>query len=82
MRYNVELKPKAVKDLESIPKEDGIKIYERLRMLEDDLHGDVKKLTNFTPEYRMRAGNYRALFEIEGDRVIIYRILLRKDSYR
>ena len=82
MRYCVELKPKALKDLEPISKEDVIRIYERLRMLEDDLHGDVKKLTDFTPEYRMRAGNYRALFEVEGDRVIIYRIIHRKESYR
>jgi mRNA interferase RelE/StbE len=82
MKYSVELKPKAIKDLEAVPKEEATRIYERLRMLEDDLHGDVKKLTNFTPEYRMRAGNYRALFEIEGDRVIIYRILHRKESYR
>ena len=82
MKYTVKLKLKAVKDLESIPKEDVMRIYERLRMLENDLHGDVKKLTNFTPEYRMRAGDYRALFELEGNRVIIYRVLHRKESYR
>ena len=46
------------------------------------MKGHVKKLTNFTPEYRMRAGNYRALFEVEGDRIIVYRIKHRKDVYR
>jgi len=33
--------------------------------MENNLERDVKRLTNHTPEFRMRAGNYRALFEIE-----------------
>ena len=28
------------------------------------LKGDVKRLTNFTQEYRLRVGDYRILFEI------------------
>jgi len=44
-------------------------------MMKTALHGDVKKLTNFTPEYRLRAGNYRILFEIDNNKIIIYRII-------
>jgi len=51
-------------------------------MLKTDLTGDVKKLTNFTPEYRLRVGNYRILFEIENNKIIIYRIIHRKDAYK
>ena len=51
-------------------------------MMEDNLSGNIKKLTNYTPEYRMRSGNRRVLFEIEGSRIIIYRILNRKEAYR
>jgi mRNA interferase RelE/StbE len=43
---------------------------------------DKKADSNHFPEYRMRAGDYRALFEVAGDQVIIYRILHRKESYR
>ena len=82
MNYHVELKPTAIKDLKDIPKEERSKIIARLESLEDDMTGNVKRLTNFTPEYRMRAGNYRALFEVEGDRIIVYRIKHRKDIYR
>jgi len=46
------------------------------------LSGDVKKLTNFTPEYRLRVGEYRILFEVENSKIIVYRILHRKDVYR
>ena len=38
--------------------------------MENDLAGDVKKLTNFTPEYRLSVGNYRVLFEIEDENVM------------
>ena len=82
MKYQVELKPTAVKDLKSIPPNDVSKVMARLESLTDDMKGHVKKLTNFTPEYRMRAGNYRALVEVEGDRIIVYRIKHRKDVYR
>ena len=57
MRYTAELKPKAVKDLKSIPLNDRKKIIERIDMMEDNLGGNIKKLTNYTPEYRMRSGN-------------------------
>jgi len=39
-------------------------------------------LTNFTPEYRLRVGNYRVLFEIETDVVMIYRIKHRREAYK
>ena len=50
--------------------------------MQNDLTGDVKRLTNFTPEYRLRVGDYRVLFEIEGQAVVIYRVLHRKDAYK
>ncbi len=82
MKYKVELKPRAIKDLKDIPKSDGKKIIEKLKLLEDDIQGDVKKLTNFTPEYRMRVGDWRILFEVEGEKIIVYRIRHRKEAYR
>jgi mRNA interferase RelE/StbE len=40
-------------------------------------------LTNHRPEYRLRVGDYRVLFEIDGrDRVIGYRIMHRREAYR
>jgi mRNA interferase RelE/StbE len=82
VKYRIELKPKAEKDLKELPKADLARVLERLRWLENNLHGDVKRLSNHFPEYRMRAGDYRALFEIAGDQVIVYRILHRRESYR
>ena len=55
---------------------------EKIEAMQNDLTGDVKRLTNFTPEYRLRVGDYRVLFEIEGQTVVIYRVLHRKDAYK
>jgi len=81
MPYCVEIMPRAIKDLKSIDKAQAKIILERIQNLENGLEGDIKKLTNYTPEYRLRVGSYRALFEIEGDKIIIYRIKHRKEAY-
>jgi mRNA interferase RelE/StbE len=83
MRYDVELKPRATKDLRRIAKPDAAQIVAALNELKNDLHGNVKRLTNFTPEYRLRIGDYRALFEIEQpNRIVVYRVRHRRDAYR
>lgn len=41
-----------------------------------------KRLTNHYPEYRMRAGEWRALFEVVHNEIIVYRILHRREAYR
>jgi mRNA interferase RelE/StbE len=82
MAYRIEIKKKAIKDLQDIPLEQRTQILSRIELLSNDLTGDVKKLTNFTPEFRLRWGHWRIVFEIEADTVIIYRVLHRRESYR
>ena len=82
MKYVVEFKPRAVKDLKALPEGEIRRIVAKTEALRDGLAGDVKKLTNFTPEYRLRVGNYRVLFEVEGGAVVVYRVLHRKDAYQ
>ena len=82
MRYEVEIKPRAIKDGKRISKDILIRILERIEGLADDLRGDVKRLTNFSPEYRLRVGEYRILFEIEAGKIVVYRIRHRKDVYK
>ncbi len=79
--YLVQLMPKAIKDLKALPKSDAKKVVEKIRSLEAGLNGDIKKLTNFTPEYRLRVGSYRVLFEMEEQRILVYRIKHRKEAY-
>ena len=75
MKYKVELKPRALKDCRHIDKKLARVIFSKIESLSNNLQGDVKKLANFTPEYRLRVGDYRVLFETEGDRIIICSLL-------
>lgn len=82
MRYDVRFKPRAIKDIEGLPSRIQDRVLARIEKMSNDLKGDVKRLTNFTPEYRLRVGDFRVLFEIEGETIIIYRIRHRREAYR
>jgi mRNA interferase RelE/StbE len=81
MKYTIEFKPRAIKDCRHIDKKITSGIFSKIEALANGLQGDVKKLANFTPEYRLRVGDYRVLFETEGDNIVIYRIRHRKEAY-
>jgi mRNA interferase RelE/StbE len=82
MPYDVQFKPRALKDIERLPPRIQGQILAGIDGLSDDLKGDVKRLTNFTPEYRLRIRDYRVLFEIEEETIVIYRIRHRREAYR
>ena len=83
MTCEIELKPRAVKDLRKIPKDQARRIADALEDLADGMKGDIKRLTNFTPEYRLRVADYRVLFEIEdSSRIVVYRVRHRREAYR
>jgi len=63
--YPIRLMPRVIKDLKKLPKNEVKNIIYKIQNLKSGLTDNVKKLTNFTPEYRLRVGNYRILFEAE-----------------
>lgn len=85
-KYRVELMPQAIKDLKKLPKLEAKKVVSKINGLEartpeSRLTDDIKRLRNFSHGYRLRVGNYRVLFEIEGQTIIIYRVKHRQGSY-
>jgi mRNA interferase RelE/StbE len=82
MKYNVQLKPRAVKDIESLTFKMQLRIVGKIEDMRDNLNGDIKHLTDSTPEYRLRVGDYRVLFEIENETIVIYRVRHRREAYR
>jgi mRNA interferase RelE/StbE len=82
LRYDVQFKPRAVRDIERLPSRIQARVIARIEEMSDDLKGDVKRLTNYTPEYRLRVGDYRVLFEVEEKTIVIYRIRHRREAYR
>jgi mRNA interferase RelE/StbE len=82
MTYALEIRKKAQSDFDSIPQADAERITKRIMDLIHDLAGDVKRLKGVSPSYRLRVGDWRVLFEIEGGIVVIHRVLNRRDAYR
>ncbi len=81
MKYQVQFNPKAIKDFTKLSPDIQKRINTKIMTLQDNLQGDIKKLTNFYPEYRLRVGNYRILFEIKDNKLIIHRIKHRRNAY-
>ncbi len=81
MTYEVVFMPKAQRDLDSFSPEVSRRILLKVYAMRVDLAGDVKRLTNMTPGFRLRVGDYRVLFEIEGSRIVVYRVRHRKEAY-
>jgi len=81
MKYKISFFSKALKQLEKLDQVTQKRIIEKVRLLSDNLQGDVKKLTDFSPEFRLRVGDYRILFEIEAETIFIHLIKHRKEAY-
>jgi mRNA interferase RelE/StbE len=83
--YQVGLLPSAHRDLKRLPKPVQIRIAVALRELAGDPRPTgVVKLAGMENLWRIRIGNYRVVYEIHDDRlvVLVLRVAHRKDVYR
>ena len=83
-KYKIEFKKSAVKELHSIPDKDIHKIIRKIKSLKENPRPDgCVKLTG-KEQYRIRQGNYRILYSIEDDRLVIFVVKIghRKNIYR
>ena len=78
----IEIRKSAIKDLKHISELFKTKIHNQLLTLKDFPNlTNIKKLTNFEPAQRFRVGDYRILFDVFDDVIIIARVLHIKNSY-
>jgi mRNA interferase RelE/StbE len=80
-RFHVEYTPLAVENLRDLPKTVAAQIIRKISRLESGLTGNIKKLRQADIGYRLRMGDYRILFDVEGDTIVIQKIGHRKDVY-
>ena len=80
-RYQIEYGATALNDLDSLPERIRRQILRKVDRLELGLHGDIKRLRRADVAYRLRMGNYRVLFDVEGNVIVIRRIGDRKQVY-
>lgn len=82
-KFKIEFKSSVWKDLDGVPRADRIRILRRIERLADDpLPPGCKKLSGLE-RYRIRQGNYRILYSIEHDRlvVVVVKIGHRREVY-
>ena len=81
--YRILLTKRAVKDLDKLNEDVKLRIKEKFNLLLNDPTGMSKKLSSpLIGTYRLRVGDYRVIFDIDDDKVIILRIGHRKDIYK
>ena len=83
-RYRVIIKKSVAKDLKGIPKKDVRRILSSIDSLADDHRPPGTKKLSGQERYRLRQGNYRILYEVEDDRLIVcvVRVGDRRGVYR
>ena len=81
MRYRIEYADSAVDDLRALPKREADQVLRKIARLENGLHGNIKRLQNADIGYRLRMGDYRILFDVERDMIVVQKIGNRKDVY-
>jgi len=81
MRYDLVISEEARDQLRGLPKLVRKSMGRCLDILQNNLSGDVKKLTAQQHKYRLRVGSYRVLFELEGRVIFVYAVKHRREAY-
>jgi mRNA interferase RelE/StbE len=83
--YRVEISPRAQRDLKRLPRDVVVRLRSRIDSLAATPrpHG-VEKLTDQDDVYRVCEGDYRILYRIKDDEllVLVVKVGDRKDIYR
>jgi len=81
VQYTIIILPRAIRDLDDLPRATAERISLRIFAMREDLAGNVKKLTGMHPNYRLRVGDYRVLFEIDGPTIRVHTVRHRREAY-
>jgi mRNA interferase RelE/StbE len=81
MWYDLRILPTAQRDLDGLSPEVARRIVRKLEGLRENLGGDVKRLVDFIPPYRLRVGSWRVLFDVTGGVVRVHRVRHRSQAY-
>ncbi len=79
--YRIRHAKAVIRELEKMSPDIRRRIRSKIERLSSGLAGDVKRLTNFSPEYRLRVGDWRVLFNVDGDTISIEHVAHRSEAY-
>ena len=79
--FTIRYDEAAREDLDQLPVKYATQIVKKISRLQFGLQGDIKHLQEHEVAYRLRMGDYRVLFDIDGQRILIRRVKHRKEAY-
>jgi mRNA interferase RelE/StbE len=87
VKYAFRWRERAVRQLRAIPQPAALTILRALTPLGDDPRrpdADLKKLSGYADRYRLRVGDYRVIYEIVDEQLIILVVGVghRREAYR
>lgn len=77
--------PSVEKQFALMPKADARRLRDRLEAIAAApgmQHPNVRPLVGCPGSFRLRQGDWRAVFSIEGDDVVVDRVAHRREAYR
>jgi mRNA interferase RelE/StbE len=83
-KYNILIKPSAVKDIENIPRKDRIRIIQKIQGLANTLRPQACEKLTGENRSRIRQGVYRNVYSV-SDRelhIIVVKVGPRRDVYK
>ena len=85
--FHVEFTPAAGRDLRRLDAYVRSQLLRAATVLAETPHPSssrrIKLLVGLQPaHFRLRVGDYRIIYRIEGDRVIVVRVAHRREAYR
>jgi len=82
--YSLQIKKSAAKALQKIEKNDRIRLIENIDRLRNEPNAGGVLKGEFAGLRRLRVGNYRIIYEVIDERLVILviRIGHRRDAYR
>jgi mRNA interferase RelE/StbE len=79
----VEWTGSALEDMAGLDKGIARRVKRAVERFAETGAGNVKKMKGVDPpEYRLRAGDYRVRFEMDGETIRILRVRNRREAYR
>jgi mRNA interferase RelE/StbE len=81
VRYDLDIRPSAQRDIHRLSPDVARRIVRKLESLRTDLGGDVKRLVSYSIGYRLRIGDWRVLFDMEGHTIVVRAVRHRSEAY-
>ncbi len=85
MPYSIQFTPRARRDLEGLDRAAQLRLRTHIdRLAANSIPAGAKKLHGGEPYYRIRVGDYRVVYQVDGKQlvVIVVKIGHRKEIYR